>query len=682
MEGISVGSLLRISLLNRLFILATILLTATIIFSGMVLAQAPNRMPPTLAAIDQQTELISDPDSVANLYLIYSRSVSHTNPQQIGEVQRRLETIEGLDDKKKTALQSEMQAHYFQISEVDSSLYYYNIASDYYEQVLNYEAYVFVRTRMARLYSRKNDFISAEEVYYDLLQKIEALELDEPIIQNLRNEMAGLYVRVGAIDLAISQYETTLADASASNDLRCRVLLQVSNAYKRNKQINEAIDVLQECTTLLEQSEDKRVILPLQVAIWRSISDLLEEIGDQEGQLEMALLAYNTEKRRGRSSFPTMTTLLSAYLSNNRLEDAGPLFQEMEAVPARMIQQPNRAIYFVYQADYLNRIGEFNRALEVIDEALSYVENLPLNGGGIRTQILFQQAISYESLGRLEDALNIMKDLNSLERQNALSLAIQEENLAKVRFQIREKNNQIDQISDQLTRTQVASLIFLFIFVGGLAFLVYRNKKETELEVNKARVRISEDLHDDLSASLNSISFYAESLIEGKVSGGADRVIRQIADISTQSSERIADIIWATQTNSNTLGNISAKCKRYVLDLFENHEIELDVEVDSESSMVLTSDQNYDLWLIYKEILNNIVKHAHATKVDIRLVFQKNTLKLRVQDNGTGFDRNSLDRVFGITNIESRVHRLGGESLLNSEPGKGTSWEISIPLKT
>lgn len=655
-----------------------------LLFIGFVadyaIAQPSNRLPPSLSEIDQRVELITDPDSAASLYLMYSRSISHTSPEQIREIEKRLDTIERLDELKKVAFQSEMRAHYYQISEVDSSINYYDSAASYYRGVRNYEDYAFVRMRIARLFSRKNDYISAEEVYYNLLQTIEGVSEDASLVQNLRNEMAGLYVRVGATDLAIQEYEATLQNPKITSDLRCRLLLQISNAYKRNKQFEKAIDTLLECTNLLEESNDPRVVFPLQIAIWRSISDLHAQTADNVKQLDMALKAYDAEKNRGRASFPTMTTLLHAYLSNDYLEEIDFILTEMDKVPDLRIQQPNKALYFVYKADYLNRSGEAEQALSVADEALVYVQNLPANGGGIRTQILNQQAISYEILGRIKDALSVMKEINSLEKQNALTMAIQEENLAKVRFQIRAKNEQLDQISDQLTRTQATSWIFILVVMGGVGFLFYRNKKETELEVNKAKIRISEDLHDDLSANLNSISFYSNALMDGKVNGDKDRIIEQISEISTQSSERISDIIWATQITTNTVGDFTAKCKRYVLDLFETQDLELSLEIDTASNKIITSEQTYDLWLSFKEILNNIIKHSKATQVDIRFHYFEGNLCIRVHDNGVGFIHEELKRVFGLANIESRVKRIGGSSKLSTEPGEGTKWEIRVPL--
>ena len=86
------------------------------------------------------------------------------------------------------------------------------------------------------------------------------------------------------------------------------------------------------------------------------------------------------------------------------------------------------------------------------------------------------------------------------------------------------------------------------------------------------------------------------------------------------------------------------------------------------------------IYRICQELLNNIIKHANATKVEIALSKEENDIHLLVEDNGIGFE-NKLKKGMGLKNIESRVHALNGKIVIDSKAGRGTATEIYIPIK-
>jgi signal transduction histidine kinase len=86
--------------------------------------------------------------------------------------------------------------------------------------------------------------------------------------------------------------------------------------------------------------------------------------------------------------------------------------------------------------------------------------------------------------------------------------------------------------------------------------------------------------------------------------------------------------------------------------------------------------------MIFKELLNNILKHSHATKVNISLdEIHKNGIHLTLADNGCGFDENEIRKGQGINNIMTRTKRINGTIDINSEEGKGTVVDLKIRIK-
>ena len=88
----------------------------------------------------------------------------------------------------------------------------------------------------------------------------------------------------------------------------------------------------------------------------------------------------------------------------------------------------------------------------------------------------------------------------------------------------------------------------------------------------------------------------------------------------------------------------------------------------------------HDIYRMVQELLNNIVKHANAANVEIALSKQQNYLYLLIEDNGKGFDLKINKKGIGLRNIESRVNMLKGELTIDSKAGRGTAFNITIPL--
>ena len=95
----------------------------------------------------------------------------------------------------------------------------------------------------------------------------------------------------------------------------------------------------------------------------------------------------------------------------------------------------------------------------------------------------------------------------------------------------------------------------------------------------------------------------------------------------------------------------------------------------------LTLDQRRNLYLIFKESLNNAVKYAEASQIDLHLNLKSRFLKMEISDNGKGFDIDKIKRGNGLNNLEKRAKEIGGQIDIKSEPGKGTCINLMMVLK-
>jgi signal transduction histidine kinase len=98
------------------------------------------------------------------------------------------------------------------------------------------------------------------------------------------------------------------------------------------------------------------------------------------------------------------------------------------------------------------------------------------------------------------------------------------------------------------------------------------------------------------------------------------------------------------------------------------------------SEVKLGMDQRRDLYLIFKEAVNNMVKYSRATNAKVEVLISPNSMKLLVKDNGGGFDMNEVKEGNGLRNMQQRAALLKASLTVESEPGKGTTVNLDMPL--
>jgi len=125
----------------------------------------------------------------------------------------------------------------------------------------------------------------------------------------------------------------------------------------------------------------------------------------------------------------------------------------------------------------------------------------------------------------------------------------------------------------------------------------------------------------------------------------------------------------------------AARMRRYAAELFDARNIGYELKMDPLiADKKIMMEQRRDLFLIFKETLNNIQKHAAASVVSISLSIEKENIILIINDNGKGFDTTKQTHRNGIKNLEERVSRWKGGLVVESGNGNGTTINVRLPL--
>jgi signal transduction histidine kinase len=143
----------------------------------------------------------------------------------------------------------------------------------------------------------------------------------------------------------------------------------------------------------------------------------------------------------------------------------------------------------------------------------------------------------------------------------------------------------------------------------------------------------------------------------------------------------MSDIVWAVNPGRDRLSDLSQRMRRHASDVLTAHGAELSFEGPAPGRDVrLGPETRREVYLIFKEALNNIVRHSNCGAVSITFLISAGTLALSLSDDGRGFDPASNGDGNGLANMRQRGAKLGGELLIDSNVGRGTTVKLTVPL--
>jgi ligand-binding sensor domain-containing protein len=217
---------------------------------------------------------------------------------------------------------------------------------------------------------------------------------------------------------------------------------------------------------------------------------------------------------------------------------------------------------------------------------------------------------------------------------------------------------------------------FRFVSVAsGLAVLVaaYRLRLARRREIERLRLRIASDLHDDVGSSLWSITLLSRMLAQhGTLTPEERQDVNEINRISVQTSNSIRDIIWLINPAFNSLQDFVLRIKDSANVLLRGVDCQIRCE-GIDPAQKLTPDFRQHLFFLLKEALTNVAKHAQATEVHVLLEQHDHSWRFVIRDNGVGFDPGAQTAGNGLKNLRARAVKIGAECRINSQPGQGTT---------
>ncbi len=225
------------------------------------------------------------------------------------------------------------------------------------------------------------------------------------------------------------------------------------------------------------------------------------------------------------------------------------------------------------------------------------------------------------------------------------------------------------------------------------AEIAERKRTENELVqtrlqhlVEQERTRIARDIHDELGSNLSQIRLLSEMALSQKDSPSETSISAgKISAKALEATSVLDEIVWAVDPQNDTLESLLNYLFNFASDYLSLANIRFRIDAPTQiPPHTLTAQTRHQLYMAFKETLTNIVNHANATEVWIRLSLEADSASFTVEDNGRGFDLSSgtveSPGANGLSNMRQRFSEIGGQFTFESTPGKGTRVKFVLPL--
>ena len=205
------------------------------------------------------------------------------------------------------------------------------------------------------------------------------------------------------------------------------------------------------------------------------------------------------------------------------------------------------------------------------------------------------------------------------------------------------------------------------------SFLITREK----LMVREA---FASELHDNINPLLITVKLFLETALSNV--NKSVEYINESKEILAMAIKEIRTLSHEYLSGSHITGDLESQLQGFLSMLKKQNIIEFSVQADTAGlNNRLDVSAQHEVLLIIKEIINNLVKYSGSADAQVKIEQKEESLSLMIKDNGKGFDSKILGGGLGMKNISKRILRLKGTYMLVTEPGKGCTWNVNIPLK-
>ncbi len=415
---------------------------------------------------------------------------------------------------------------------------------------------------------------------------------------------------------------------------------------------------------------------------WGNLSRIYEGMNQPDSAMLYAKKAFEkikSDQSRNKYWHPRQVTLIYTCLGNafaGKGEYDSALFYYRMSIPLSA-----NNYWEIHLIDGYNGVAAIYKATGKLDSAVWYAKKVlaaktaksyPISA--LKAANLLSEV--YELKNRPDSTLKYLRMAIGLEE----SLFNREKIMAiqNLHYNEREKQQEIADSKLKL-RNQFIMYFLLAVVMAVLVIVVIVLRNNRQKQLQNMRNSIADDLHDDLGSTLSSISILSE--LAKKKSPEAVSLLTSIGESTISMQENMSDIVWAIKSENDRFENVLHRMNQFASEIFEAKSIQLDFTSDpSLFTSRLTMKQRKNLYLFFKEAVNNAAKHSDAKRISIQIFQKDHHIEMIIKDDGKGFDTSQTFNGNGMSTLKKRIEELSGYFKIHSQINEGTVVELKFKV--
>jgi signal transduction histidine kinase len=240
-------------------------------------------------------------------------------------------------------------------------------------------------------------------------------------------------------------------------------------------------------------------------------------------------------------------------------------------------------------------------------------------------------------------------------------------------------------LNTQKKRFAYTGIAVLFILAGlGIYRFMSKRKLQNKQAMLAERLRISQELHDEVGATLSGIAMYSHLAKEQIKNTQPDAIENSLNIIQSNAGEmvnKLNDIVWLINPGQDSLQKLMQRLEDYAVQIAAVKKIRVKSNLNGHfEENILPAETRRNIYLLFKEAINNAVKYSNATLLELNVEEENTVIKISLKDDGDGFDADVVKRGNGLDNMQQRAKDMQTDCMIESAKGKGTSITVVIKI--
>lgn len=423
--------------------------------------------------------------------------------------------------------------------------------------------------------------------------------------------------------------------------------------------------------------------------IYGNLSEAFEKINYLDSAIfySRASLKKAQEIQSERGTATANLNLGLAFVRKQQVDSAKKYFEQTNSTSIKSNDFDVELNSYSGLADCASEIGDKTTAFNQLSVGSSLLRKYP-------------QLNDFYSLMFLETALKIYRKygnnaelIKTLELKTQIQTATYERNNTQIQTILLTglKNEKlifnlelVESQNKQSLATTRTYILLLVLLVFVIAFIAYRYYSLQRLRLANLRTKISQDLHDEVGATLSGIamfSYITQDQIKNNQHEEVNKSLELIKENANEMTSKLNDIVWAVNPLQDNLYELLERLKDFASQISAVKDISVSFEIpELLVAEKLPMEQRKNIYLICKEAINNAVKYSECTllKIDVNVV-QKN-INILIYDNGKGFLNDKSSKGNGLINMESRAKEIDAKISIESLKGEGTKIQLTCKI--